>query len=198
MAYDSAAAISESYRAFDINSQESDLDAAQQIDEMSGDTDFTPDEDANVPDAMPLANAMEIQRVSKSPVFQHIFAALKTLHAECVDKSKDERQSADYRSLNHTKGLGVEQSIGVFTTILEESEARLKATTPAERRAMGHDAKQVISDLIAPATPTEPIIVGASSLEDTPSRPSRAPSADVRKNTKAAQEFFKKSDATRN
>jgi len=54
-------------------------------------------------------------------VFQEIFGALKALHAECVNKSKDEKQTADFRSLNHTKGLGVEQSIGVCTAILEES-----------------------------------------------------------------------------
>jgi hypothetical protein len=87
-------------------------------------------------------------------VFQEIFGALKALHAECVNKSKDEKQTADFRSLNHTKGLGVEQSIGVCTAILEESEARLKSATPAERRAMGKDANQFISDLISPvATP---------------------------------------------
>jgi hypothetical protein len=188
MEYDAQARIRESARTFDIHSQESELEAATFVDDLTGDGDGdeTPIDDANLPDAMRLANAVEIQRVSKSPVFQNIFAALKELHAECVAKSKDEKQTADFRSLNHTKGLGVEQSIGVFTTILEESEARLKTATPAERRAMGSEANQFISDLIAPATP---IIAGPESPNEPP-QPSRVPSASVQKNTKAAQAFL--------
>ena len=122
-----------------------------------------------MPDSMPLDNAIEILQVSKSPVFQKIFVALKALHAECVEKSKSEKDSADFRSLNHTKGLGVEQSIGVFTAILEESEARLRAATPAERHAMGRDANAFIADLLTPvAEVKEPIICGPSSLDETP------------------------------
>jgi hypothetical protein len=197
--------IRNSAHTFDIFDEASELEAAQFVDEMSGEGDETPAEDANVPDARPLDSAVEILRVSKSPVFQEIFGALKALHAECLNKSKDEKQTADFRSLNHTKGLGVEQSIGVFITILEESEARLKSATPAERHAMGKDANTFISDLISPvaapqteaASPKRRVInVGPSSLEETPKSAS-VPSAGVQSNTKRAQEWLKKTDATR-
>jgi hypothetical protein len=187
MTYDANKAILESARIFDIHSQESELQAQEDVDWISGDVEETPADDVDVPDTLPLENAIEIQQVSKSPVFQNIFAALKTLHAECVTKSKDEKQTADFRSLNHTKGLGVEQAIGIFTAMLEESESRLKSATPEERRAMGADANTFISDLI---TPSEPIIVGPSSLE-TPKSPS-VPSAGVQRNTRAAQKWLAK------
>jgi hypothetical protein len=102
MADDVLQQIRDSYHNLDINSLESELEAQRQIDYESGDFDESPDEDANVPDAMPLENAIEIQRVSKSPVFQNIFRALRELHADFVNKSKDEKQNADYRSLFHT------------------------------------------------------------------------------------------------
>ena len=190
---DTQAKILESHRIFDIHSQESELEAQNDVDWMAGDVDETPDADMSLPDARPLDNAIEILRVSKSPVFQEIFGALKALHAECVEKSKDEKQTADFRGLNHTKGLGVEQSIGVFTAILEESEARLKSATPAERRAMGSEANTFISDLISPVATSEPQAESRST-----SSVVGPPSDDVRRNTKAAQEFFKKSaDASR-
>jgi hypothetical protein len=192
MARDVMQDIRDTYRNLDINSQESEWEAQAEVDSMAGDVDETPAEDASAPDARPLDNAIEILRVSKSPVFQEIFGALKALHAECVAKSKDEKQTPDFRSLNHTKGLGVEQSIGVFTAILEESEARLKSATPAERRAMGKDANQFISDLISPVVASEPEVESRSTSSVT-----GPPSATVQANTKKARAFFKKSDASR-
>jgi hypothetical protein len=188
--------ILQSARDFDINSEESELKAAAFVDDLTGDGDETLEGEANINgfDSRPLDNAIEILRVSKSPVYQEIFGALKALHAECIEKSKNEKQSADFRNLHHVKGLGVEASLGIFTAILEESEARLKAATPAERRAMGKDANQFISDLIAPvAEPKEPIVCGPSSLDETP----RVPSTKVQSNTKKAQDWLK-ANATRN
>jgi hypothetical protein len=193
--------IRKSAHTFDIFDEASELEAAQFVDEMSGESDETPAQDANAPDARALDNAIEILQVSKSPVFQEIFGALKALHAECVEKSKDEKQTADFRSLNHTKGLGVEQSIGVFTAILEESEARLKSATPAERHAMGSEANTFINDLTSPvaaspteeASPSKRVIVVGPSSEEKPSP--RVPSAGVQANTKRAQEWLK-SDAS--
>ena len=200
-------AIHNSARTFDLYDEAGEAEAAKILDDMAGEADITPDEDqfgCNGFDGVPLDKAIEIQRVSKSPVFQEIFSALKALHAECIEKSKNEKQTSDFRNLHHVKGLGVEQSIGVFTAILEESEARLKAATPAERRAMGKDANQFISDLIAPVVapqteetgPKKRVIVVGPPSEEQPSR--RVLSAGVQANTRRAQEFFKKSDATRN
>jgi hypothetical protein len=188
-------AISKTARDFDLNDEVGEAVATKILDETAGEADTTDDEDqfgCNGFDGVPLDKAIEILQVSKSPLFQGIFSALKALHAECIEKSKNEKQTSDFRNLHHVKGLGVEQSIGVFTAILEESEARLKSATPAERRAMGSEANQFISDLIAPVA--EPILVGPSSLEETRSiaAPPRVPSAGVLKNTKAAQAFLAK------
>jgi hypothetical protein len=190
-------AIQHSARKFDLYDEEGEAEATQILDEMAGEADTTADEDqfgCNGFDALPLDKAIDIQRVSKSPVFQEIFGALKALHAECVEKSKNEKESADFRSLHHTKGLGVEASIGIFTAILEESEARLKAATPEERRAMGSEANQFISNLIEKPSVAD---VKKPTVSE-PSAPARPPSAGVQRNTKAAQEFLAKSSARRN
>lgn len=180
-------AIARTARTMDINSQESELLAQEEVDWMAGDVDETPADDANVPDSMPLESAIDTQRVSKSPVFQNIFQALKELHADFVNKSKDAKAAQDARTLNHQMGMGLEAALGIFTTLLEESEARLKAATPAERRAMGSEANQFIAELIQPAaTAQEPVVQ---------SRPAAPPSAGVQSNTKRAQEWLKQSDA---
>ena len=171
-------AIARTARDMDINSQESEILAQEEVDWMAGDVDQTPASDASVPDSMPLENAIDVQRVSKSPVFQNIFQALTELHADFVNKSKDAKASSDARTLAHQMGMGLEAALGVFTTMLEESEARLKAATPEERRAMGSEANQFIRDL------TETPIAD--------DRPVGAPSASVQSNTRAAQEWLKK------
>jgi hypothetical protein len=194
MEYDVNKAIRQSARIFDIHSQESELQAQEDVDWNSGDAE-PPSEDqfgVNGFDAVPLSSAIDTARLAHVPAFQQIHAAIKDLHAQCVEKSKDEKQTADFRSLNHAKGLGVEQVLGVISAVLEESEARLKSATPAERHAMGKDANQFISDLLAPVSDMKkPIVVGPSSLDETP-KPPRVPSVGVQKNTKAAQEFLAK------
>jgi hypothetical protein len=197
--------IHQSARDFDLYDEVGEAAATKIIDDRAGEADITPDEDqfgCNGFDGVPLDKAIEVLRVSKSPVFQEIFSALKALHSECIEKSKNEKQTSDFRNLHHVKGLGVEQSLGVFTAILEDSEARLKAATPTERRAMGQDANQFISDLVSPVAepqaeeaPKRVINVGPSSEEKPKSYP--APSAGIQANTRRAQEFFKKSDASR-
>jgi hypothetical protein len=190
-------AIHDSARTFDLYDEAGEAEATRILDEMAGEADTTADEDqfgSNGFDALPLEKAIDIQRVSKSPVFQEIYEALKTLHGECVNKSKDSKATQDTRTLEHQMGMGVEASIGIFTAILEESEARLKAATPEERRAMGSEANRFISDLIEkPSVNNSPAL---SSEEKPKSYP--APSAGVQSNTKRMQEFFKKSDARRN
>jgi hypothetical protein len=193
MEYDVNRAIRESARTFDIYADSPETD--QLLDEIAGEAE-PPSEDqfgVNGFDAIPLSGAIDTARLAQVPAFQQIHAAIKDLHAQCVEKSKDEKQTADFRSLNHAKGLGVEQVLGVISTLLEESEARLKSATPAERRAMGKDANQFISDLLAPVIDIKkPIVVGPSSLDETPKPSPSVPSAGVQKNTKAAQAFLAK------
>jgi hypothetical protein len=182
--------IFQSARDFDLYDEAGEAVATQILDERNGEADITPEEDENGVngfDAMPLENAIEIQQVSKSPVFQNIFVALKTLHAECIEKSKNEKELSDFRNLHHVKGLGVEQAIGIFTAILEESEARLKSATPAERRAMGSEANTFISDLISPVAASEPQPESRST-----SSVVGPPSAKVQSNTKRSQEWLAK------
>lgn len=170
-------AIHDSARNFDLYDEAGEAVATKILDDMAGEADFTPDEDqfgCNGFDGVPLSGAIDTARLAQVPAFQQIHAAIKDLHAQCVEKSKDEKQSADYRALHHAKGLGVEQVLGVINAALEESEARLKAATPAERRAMGSEANTFISDLIAPVaasqteaeSPKRVINVGPSSLDE--------------------------------
>jgi hypothetical protein len=180
-------AMKQSARHFDIHSEESEMKAAAFVDELTGDGDETPEDEENINgfEQVPLSGAIATAQLAQVPAFQSIHAAIKDLHAQCVEKSKSEKESADFRNLNHAKGLGIEQVLGVINAALEESAARLKSASPDERRAMGSEANTFINDLI---TAREPIIVGPSSEEKTSPRP---PSAGVQMNTKAAQEWLK-------
>lgn len=155
---------------FDINSYEDETYAA--IEAMTGDGE-TPAEDqfgANGFDTLPLSDAIATAQLAQIPAFQVLHAAIKELHAQAVEKSKDEKQSADYRALHHAKGLGIEQVLGVIGSTLTESGARLQSTTPEERQAIGPKANQYLAEL------TEQVV--------------GPPSAEVVRNTKAAQAFL--------
>ena len=101
-------AIHDSARNFDLYDEAGEAVATKILDDMAGEADFTPTEDqfgCNGFDGVPLSGAIEIQRVwRKSPVFQQIHAAIERIcMRECVEKCKDEKQSADYRHLHHAK-----------------------------------------------------------------------------------------------
>ena len=175
-------AIARTAHDMDINSQESEILAQEEIDYMSGELDVTPDEDAEVPDAMPLPTALALISSTKYEGFQLMQAVAEEMRDQFSAKGEDVKATQDSRTLHATMALGIKKLLVEWGARVTEAKERLEKTTPDERRKVGN-----IDDLLRE--------------EDAPvdDRHVGAPSAAVQSSTKRAQAFLaKKSDATRN
>jgi hypothetical protein len=179
---DTQAKIRESYRNLDINSQESELEAAIFVDEMSGDGDETDPSDVNIPDSMPLPAALTLVETSHADGFQFMKEIAEQMLAKFSAKSEDVKATQDSRTLNHQMAMGVKALLVEWGARVAEAEERLKQTTPDERRKIGVDVEDILQ-----GTP----------VNESSNRAVGVPSANVQSNTKRAQEWLK-SDATRN
>jgi hypothetical protein len=163
----------------DIFGEASELEAAQFVDDLTGDNDTTPDEDQNVPDSMPLPDALNFVTASRGDSIQFLTGIAEQMLAKFSAKSEDVKATQDSRTLNHQMAMGVKAVLVEWGARLAEAEERVQQSTPDERRRTGVNS----ADILEPEA------------EDR--RPPSVPSAGVRKNTAAAQEWLKKSDATR-
>ncbi len=185
MARDVMQDIRDSYHAFDIHSQASELDAAAFVDEMSGEGDETPAEDANVPDAMPFAAAVAVVDGVQDEAFQLFRQAAQTMMDGYLAESKNLKASQDHRTVHANMALGIEKLLVAWSEYVTEANDRVKNATTEEKRHRGAKVKSSANQSVAP--------VEESNANASP----RVPSARVVKNTKAAQEWLK-SDAQRN
>ena len=174
-------AIARTAHDMDINSQESEILAQEEIDYMSGELDVTPDEDAEVPDAMPLPTALALISSTKYEGFQLMQAVAEEMRDQFAAKGKDVKATQDSRTLYATMALGIEKLLIEWGARVTEAKERLEKTTPDERQKIGN-----LDDLMRD--------------EDVPvdDRPVGVPSTSVQENTRAALEFFTKPDAPRN
>jgi len=177
---DTLRAIRDTYNNLDIFGEASELDAAKFVDEMSGDGDETPAEDQNVPDSLPLPAALTLVDASHGDGIQFLTGIAEQKLAQFMAKSKDMRATADSRALFSNMAMGIEQLLVEWGARVAEAEERVAASTPDERRLLGVDVTKILE--AEPRSTSS--VVGP-------------PPAGVQRNTRAAQEFFKKSDATR-
>jgi hypothetical protein len=176
--------IRDTYHNLDINSLESELKAQRQIDYESGDFDETPDEDANVPDAMPFAAAVAVVDGVQDEAFQLFRQAAQTMMDGYLAESKNLKTSQDHRTVHANMAMGIEKLLVAWSEYVAEANDRVKNATTEEKRHRGIKVKSPVNQSTAP--------VEESNATPSPS----APSADVVRNTKRAQEFFKKANAT--
>jgi hypothetical protein len=185
--------IQDTYNNLDLFGEASELEAATFVDEMSGDGDETHPDDANIPDSLPLPDALNLLDASRADGFQFAKGVAEELRAQFVVKSEDVKGTADSRVLHANMALAIKTLLVTWGSKIAEAEERVQQSTPDERRKMGVNPSTIVEQ----AEPREPIICGPSSLDETPSRPASVPSAVVQRNTRAAQDWLKKSDATR-
>jgi hypothetical protein len=180
MENDSHAPLCDTYEDFDIHSLESEVKAQRQIDEMSGDFDETPDEDANVPDVMPLPAAVTLVETSHADGFQFMKDIAEQMFAQFSAKAEDVRATQDSRTLHASMALGIKKLLIEWGARVAEAEERLKQSTNEERRLLGLDVSEILE-------PAEPEVESRST-----SSVVGPPSAGVVRNTKRAQEFLAK------
>jgi hypothetical protein len=169
----------------DIFGEASELEAAQFVDEMSGDVDDTHPEDANVPDSMPLPAALTLVETSREDGFRFMQEIAEQMLARFSAKSEDLKSTQDARTLNHQMAMGVKALLVEWGARIAEAESRVAASTPDERRLLGVNVAEILE-------PSEPEVESRSTSSVT-----GPPSASVMQNTKRAQEFLAKSDASR-
>jgi hypothetical protein len=186
---DTLQAIRDTYNNLDLFGEASELEAAKFVDEMSGDGDETPAEDQNVPDSLPLPDALNLVDASHGDGIRFLTGIAEQMLKQFSAKAEDVKATQDSRTLNHQMAMGVKALLVEWGARVAEAEERVAASTPDERRKMGVNPSTIVEQ----AEPREPIICRASSLEETPSCPPSpsVPSAGVQKNTRAAQEWLK-------
>ena len=183
----------DTYEDFDIYSLESELKAQRQIDYESGEYDEIPAEDADVPDSMPLPDALNLVDASRGDGIQFLTGIAEQMLAKFTAESKKLTVSADHRSLHANMALGVEKLLIEWGARVAEAEERMQQSTPEERRKMGvANVRDILEPEPQAETPKCMIDVGPSSIAE----PS-VPAAEIQSNTKRAQEWLKKTDANR-
>ena len=150
--------IAASARDFDIHSIESEEDAAQFIDEVSGDQDKTADADRAVPDAIPFADAVSVVEGSQSDSFQVFRAIAEDLMNKYVAEGKSAKATQDHRTYHATMAQGIENVLVALSEHIEAAKQRVQAATSEEKRHLGVNVKRVIN-------------VGPSSLEEPDATP---------------------------
>jgi hypothetical protein len=99
-------------------------------------------------------------------------------------ESKNLKTSQDHRTVHANMAMGIEKLLVAWSEYVAEANDRVKNATTEEKRHRGIKVKSPVNQSTAP--------VEESNATPSPS----APSADVVRNTKRAQEFFKKANAT--
>jgi len=123
-------------KAFDINSVESQDEAYAAVTAQGGmaSCDVTPD--ADLPNAIPIGDALNFSEFSKSEEAQKFLNILQTLHDKWVRQSKNEKLTQDARTLNHHKGMGMEEGLIAIGEAILESQERVDNASVDERRAI--------------------------------------------------------------
>jgi hypothetical protein len=180
-------------RNLDIFGEASELEAAQFVDEMSGDVDDTNPDDANVPDVMPLPDALNLVDASHADGFQFAKGVAEQMLAQYSAKAEDVKATQDSRTLHSSMALGIKKLLIEWGARVAEAEERVQQSTPEERRKMGvANVRDILEPEPQAETPKRVINVGPSSIAE----PS-VPAAEIQSNTKRAQEWLKKTDANR-
>lgn len=162
------------YRNLDINSQESELTAQAELDAMAGEGDETPAEDVNIPDSMPLAEAVAMVTDAQTEGFQVLRGIAEQMQADFARKAEDVKATQDSRTIHAHMALGIKKLLVEWGEKILEATERLQTASVDEKRTMGVDVKAILD------SPT---------VDD---RPVGKPSAGVLSSTKRAAEFFAK------
>jgi len=141
-------------KAFDINSVESQDEAYAAVTAQGGmaSRDVTPD--ADLPNAIPIGDALNFSEFSKSEEAQKFLNILQTLHDKWVRQSKNEKLTQDARTLNHHKGMGMEEGLIAIGQAILEAQERVDNASVDERRAIVRHRKPRRKQ--APVTELEP------------------------------------------
>jgi hypothetical protein len=190
---DTLQAIRDTYNNLDLFGEASELEAAKFVDEMSGDGDETPAEDQNVPDSLPLPDALNLVDASHADGFTFAKTIAEQMLAQYSAKAEDVKATQDSRTLHSSMALGIKKLLIEWGARVAEAEERVQQSTPEERRKMGvTDVRDILEPEPQAETPKRVINVGPPSIAE----PS-VPAAEIQSNTKRAQEWLKKTDAPR-
>jgi hypothetical protein len=96
--------------------------------------DVTPDED--LPNALPIGDALNFSEFSKSEEFQKLLTLGNAMMDGWVRASKNEKLTQDARTLNHNKAIGIEKFLIAIGEMVLESQERVDNASTDERRAI--------------------------------------------------------------
>src|SRR5580658_8859680 len=137
-------------RNLDIFGEASELEAAQFVDEMSGDVDDTNPDDANIPDVMPLPDALNLVDASHADGFQFAKGVAEQMLAQYSAKAEDVKATQDSRTLHANMSLALKKLLVEWGARIAEAEERVQQSSPDERRRTGVNVAEILE-------PKEPI-----------------------------------------
>jgi hypothetical protein len=142
-------------RTFDINNEEGMEDAERRVTEAGGESfrSVTPAEDLNGGDVVPLDRAVAVTELSQSREYQSILDILRDLQTFWSAKAEDVKATQDARTIHANMALGVKKGLAAIGEHVLVHTERLKHTSPAERGALGANAKARIANLTAESVP---------------------------------------------
>jgi|SRR5580704_6789667 hypothetical protein len=141
---DALRAIHESARKFDLDHNPNE-DVEQFIGDGNGDSNETPAEDADMPDAMPFSAAVKIVETSQDETFQFFAEIQEQLMLKYTAESKKFNASQDHRTLHANLAMGIEQVRLVWGERIAEATDRLQRATTEEKRSLGVNVKQILA-----------------------------------------------------
>ena len=136
--------IRKSERDFDIHSEASEESAADWVESLVGDSEFTDPADEAQSETMSFDEAHRIVAMSQTAEFQLFYTGAQSILEDDVAKSKDLKGTADSRALFQNMSMGVEQVRNAWNRTIAEAVARLTHATTDEKRKMNVTVAQVL------------------------------------------------------
>jgi hypothetical protein len=136
--------ISQSERDFDIYSESSEVAAADWVDSLVGDSEFTDPADEAPSETMSFDEAHRIVAMSQTAEFQLFYTGAQSILEDDVAKSKDLKGTADSRVLFQNMSMGVEQVTTAWNRMIAEAIERLTRATTEEKRKINVTVAQVL------------------------------------------------------
>jgi hypothetical protein len=136
--------IAQSERDFSIFDEASEESAADWVDSLVGDTEFTDPADEAPSETMSFDEAHRIIAMTQSAEFQLFYTAAQNILNDDVAKSKDFKATADSRALFQNMGMGIEQVRNAWNRMIAEAIERLNHATTDEKRKLNVTVKTVL------------------------------------------------------
>lgn len=141
---DVKAKIRQSERDFDIHSEASEDSAAEWVDSLVGDIEFTDPADEAPLETMPFDEAHRIVAMTQTAEFQLFYSSMQSILDGDVAESKDLKGTADSRALFQNMGMGVEQVRNAWNRTVADAIERLTHATTEEKRKLNVTVKTVL------------------------------------------------------